>query len=91
MYRTDALLRLADTVEERVSIAIARADKLTQSVLAMAFRGELVPTEAELARRESRDYEPASLMLERIRAEKANQTTAPLAPKRKQRKASAHV
>jgi type I restriction enzyme S subunit len=31
-----------------------RADKLTQSILAKAFRAELVPTEAELARREGR-------------------------------------
>jgi type I restriction enzyme S subunit len=30
----------------------------------------LVPTEAELARREGRDYEPASALLQRIRAER---------------------
>jgi type I restriction enzyme S subunit len=40
--------------------ATARADKITQAMLAKAFRGELVPTEAELARQEGRDYEPAS-------------------------------
>jgi hypothetical protein len=34
------------------------ADQLTQAVLAKAFRGELVPTEAELARRESRAANP---------------------------------
>ena len=34
------------------------------------FRGELVPTEAELARREGRSYEPASALLARIRAER---------------------
>jgi type I site-specific restriction endonuclease len=36
-------------------------------VEAKAFRGELVPTEAELARREGRAYEPASALLQRIR------------------------
>jgi type I restriction enzyme S subunit len=36
----------------------------------MAFRGELVPTEAELARREGREYEPASVLLERIKKER---------------------
>ena len=36
------------------------------------FRGELVPTEAELARREGREYEPAGVLLERIRAERAS-------------------
>jgi len=29
-----------------------------------------VPTEAELARREGRDYEPASVLLERIKAQR---------------------
>jgi len=58
--------------QNRVAAAMARADKLTQAILAKAFRGELVPTEAELARREGRDYEPASVLLERIRAERAS-------------------
>jgi hypothetical protein len=48
-----------------------RVEKITQAILAKAFRGELVPTEAELARQEGRDYEPASVLLERIRAERA--------------------
>jgi type I restriction enzyme S subunit len=69
--RVDALFKLADAIEQRVSAATQRADKLTQAVLAKAFRGELVPTEAELARAEARDYEPASALLQRIRAERA--------------------
>ena len=40
------------------------------SVLEAAVEGRLVPTEAELARAESRDYEPASMLLERILAER---------------------
>jgi type I restriction enzyme S subunit len=68
--RVDALFRLADAIEKRVAAATVRADKLMQAILAKAFRGELVPTEAELARREGRDYEPASVLLERIRAER---------------------
>jgi len=66
--RADALLTLADAIESRVAGATARAERLTQSILAKAFRGELVPTEAELARAEGRDYEPASVLLERVRA-----------------------
>jgi len=69
--RVQALFKLADAIEKRVAAAKLRADKLTQSILARAFRGELVPTEAELARREGRSYEPASVLLERIRAERA--------------------
>jgi type I restriction enzyme S subunit len=68
--RVEALFKLADTIEKRVEAATKRADRLTQAVLAKAFRGELVPTEAELARREGRSYEPASALLARIRAER---------------------
>jgi type I restriction enzyme S subunit len=68
--RVEALFRLADAIEKQVTAATARADKLTQAILAKAFCGELVPTEAELARREGRDYEPASVLLERIRVER---------------------
>jgi len=91
VHRVEGLFRLADTIEHRVSVAKLRADKLTQSILTRAFRGELVLTEAELARREGREYEPASVLVERIQAEKANQTKTPPVSKRKLRKASAHV
>ena len=40
------------------------------SVLKDACEGRLVPTEAELARSEGRDYEPADRLLERIQAER---------------------
>jgi hypothetical protein len=45
---------LADAIEKRVAAATSRTEKLTQAILAKSFRGELVPTEAELARREGR-------------------------------------
>jgi type I restriction enzyme S subunit len=66
--RVDALFKLADAIEARVAAATARADNITQAILAKAFRGELVPTEAELAHQEGRDYEPASALLARLRA-----------------------
>jgi type I restriction enzyme S subunit len=69
--RVDALFALADKIEARVQAATARVEKITQAILAKAFRGELVPTEAELARQEGREYEPASVLLERIRAARA--------------------
>jgi type I restriction enzyme S subunit len=64
--RVEALFALADAVERRVAAATVRAERLTQAVLAKAFRGELVPTEAELARRDGRAYEPAEALLRRI-------------------------
>lgn len=51
-------------------MALQRVEKLTQAILAKAFRGELVPSEAELARREGSDYDPASAVLARNRAER---------------------
>lgn len=67
--RVEALFQLADVIEKRVGAVTARAAKVTQAILAKAFRGELVPTEADLARREGRGYEPAAELLKRIRAE----------------------
>ena len=64
--RVDALFALADTIEAKVAIAKDRTVKLRQSILAQAFSGQLVPTEAELARREGREYESAEMLLERI-------------------------
>ena len=68
--RVEALFGLADKLEGRIKAARARVDALPQAILARAFSGRLVPTEAELARREGRSYEPASVLLERIRVER---------------------
>ncbi len=50
----------ADTIEKQVQKAQQRVDKLTQSILAKAFRGELVP--------QNPDDEPADELLKRIAA-----------------------
>lgn len=82
----ETLFRLADAIEKRVAAATVRADKLTQAILAKAFCGELVPTEAELARREGRDYEPAQVLLERILAERAHPRNGGSLPHRGRRR-----
>lgn len=66
--RVEQLFALADRLEAPLDAARKRVDRLRQSILAKAFRGELVPTEADLARREGRTYEPASQLLARIRS-----------------------
>ena len=58
--RVEAMFKLADAVEKRVEAAKVRAEKLTQATLAKAFRGELVSTEAELARPKG---DPTNLLL----------------------------
>lgn len=61
--RVESLFKTADEIEERYKKAKAFVDKLTQSVLAKAFRGELVPQDP--------NDEPAEKLLERIREERA--------------------
>lgn len=71
--RVDALFALADRIEERYAIAKEKTEKLRQSVLAQAFSGRLVETEAEIARREGRSYESAGELLERVRIGKGSE------------------
>jgi type I restriction enzyme S subunit len=56
-----------DEMAAHVDGARERLDHLDRSVLAKAFRGELVETEAERARREDRPYETAAELLQRVR------------------------
>jgi type I restriction enzyme S subunit len=61
--RVEALFKKADEIEARYQKAKVSVDKITQSILAKAFRGELVPQDP--------NDEPASVLLEKIKAEKA--------------------
>ncbi|WP_295942188.1 restriction endonuclease subunit S [uncultured Xanthomonas sp.] len=61
--RVEQLFAYADQLEAKVAAAQQRIDALTQSLLAKAFRGELVPQDPT--------DEPASALLERIRAQRA--------------------
>lgn len=64
--RVEALFALADKVQAQYEAARARVDKLTSTLLAKAFRGELVPQDPS--------DEPAEKLLERLRAGKAGDT-----------------
>lgn len=68
--RVDNLFTLADNIHTRYTVAKNQVYRLPQSILAKAFRGELVSTEAELAEREGRSYESAEQLLQRIRVAK---------------------
>lgn len=61
--RVEQLFAYADQLEAKVATAKQRIDALTQSLLAKAFRGELVPQDPAA--------EPASVLLDRIRAQRA--------------------
>jgi type I restriction enzyme S subunit len=72
--RVEALFALNDSIEAKVAVAQKRADALTQAILAKAFRGELVPTEASLARAEGRPYESAAELLNRLHSHCMDET-----------------
>ena len=64
-------LSVCDKVEESIEASLAKAKALRQSILKKAFEGRLL-TEAELtACKKEADWEPAGVLLERIREEKA--------------------
>ena len=50
--------------------ARANLKRYRACVLKAAVEGRLVPTEAELARKKGRDYEPASVLLDHILTER---------------------
>ena len=59
-----------DASVDALKRAQANLKRYRASLLKAACEGRLVPTEAELARSEDRDYEPADRLLERILAER---------------------
>ncbi len=69
----DTYLEAADRLDKEIDTNLARADVLRQSILKKAFTGELVPQDP--------NDEPASALLEQIRAER----TDALVVKRKKR------
>jgi type I restriction enzyme S subunit len=60
--RVEVLFASADRMEARYIRGSAHVDKLTRSILAKAFRGELVPTEAELAMDEGPNFRSATAL-----------------------------
>jgi type I restriction enzyme S subunit len=79
---TNQLHALADQLEARLTIARKVVDRLTPALLAKAFRGELVPQDP--------GDEPASALLERIRAARQAEAGAGKPSRRGRPKAAAN-
>jgi type I restriction enzyme S subunit len=62
-------LSVVDQLDQTITTALQQAEALRQSILKKAFSGQLVPQDA--------NDEPASVLLERIRAEKAQADIQP--------------
>ena len=76
--RVETLFAYADRFETRYTAARAQVDRLTPALLAKAFRGELVSQDS--------NDEPASMLLERIRASHAAAGEKPTRKVRTERK-----
>ena len=76
-----ALFSLADQLEAKLTAARKVVDRLTPALLAKAFRGELVPQDP--------GDEPASVLLERIRAARQAEAGAGKPSRRGRRQAAA--
>ena len=68
--RIEELFTQLDAGVESLKKTQAQLKQYRQSVLKSACEGKLVPTEAELARAEGREYEPADVLLERVLKER---------------------
>jgi len=80
--RVETLFTLADQLEARLTTARKVVDRLTPALLAKAFRGELVPQDP--------GDEPASVLLERIRAARQAEAGAGKPSRRGRPKAAAN-
>ena len=66
----ESRLSVCDKVEQSINEALEKAEALRQSILKRAFDGKLL-SEAEIVKcKQEADYEPASVLLERIKKEK---------------------
>lgn len=66
----ESRLSVCDKVEESITESLEKAKALRQSVLKKAFEGTLLSEEEIAACKAAPDYEPASVLLEKIKAEK---------------------
>ena len=71
----ESRLSVCDKIEETISQSLQQAEALRQSILKKAFEGKLVPQDPT--------DEPASVLLERIRAERETQVKAKPVKKKK--------
>lgn len=66
----ESRLSVCEKVEQNITEALETSEALRQSILKKAFEGKLLsPAEIDACRREA-DYEPADVLLERIRKER---------------------
>lgn len=74
----ERVLSIADVLQQALDVALRQAERIRQSILKQAFEGNLVPQDP--------NDEPAELLLERIREERANREAEKQAEAKSNRK-----
>jgi len=71
----ESRLSVCNAVEQQIKESLNQAEALRQSILKKAFEGNLLTKEEIEACKQEPDYEPAAMLLDKIKAEKeANKT-----------------
>ncbi|AZQ59994.1 restriction endonuclease subunit S [Maribacter sp. MJ134] len=65
----ESRLSVCDNIEESIKESLEKAQALRQSILKKAFEGKLLSEEEITACKKHKDYQPASVLLEKIKAE----------------------
>ncbi|CAD5950936.1 MAG: hypothetical protein RLZZ532_3779 [Cyanobacteriota bacterium] len=76
----ERIFSVTNQLEKTIDANLKRSEKLRQSILKQAFEGKLVPQDP--------NDEPAEKLLERIKVEKAKQTTTKTKKKTQSKKQS---
>ena len=66
----ESRLSVCESIEASIHESLNKSKALRQSILKKAFEGTLLSEEEIAACKAAPDYEPASVLLERIKAEK---------------------
>jgi type I restriction enzyme S subunit len=65
----ESRLSVCDSIEQNIKESLEKAEALRQSILKKAFEGNLLTAQELAACKQAVDYEPANVLVERIKAE----------------------
>ncbi|RZK39056.1 MAG: type I restriction endonuclease subunit S [Pedobacter sp.] len=73
----ESRLSVCDSIEQNIKESLAKSEALRQSILKKAFEGNLLTAQELAACKQAADYEPASVLLDRVKAEQNKATAKP--------------
>ncbi|QNN43646.1 restriction endonuclease subunit S [Pedobacter roseus] len=73
----ESRLSVCDFIQQNIKEGLKKAEALRQSILKKAFEGNLLTAQELAACKQAADYEPAGVLLERIKAQQNKATAKP--------------